>query len=1031
MKRMDILLALAICGIALTAFSDRPAYAQTADSGVVVFSEAGFPAADSAAPSPAELSALLPRARPVTADLLGPILAEPTTRLLILPYAAAYPENAWPDIDAFLLRGGNLVVLGGRPFTRAAYRDSSGWHLRSYSVRDSHELFIDQYQTTPGSDGLKFETNPDVTVTLPQFAWRRGFSPILHLSQSDVYPRQGSAGTLDSRIDTLVWGTRDGRRLSAPAIQIDHMRDRFTGGRWIFLDADFAPGFFGSADGRQIVSALADSAARGSEEFIVRPALPLYLPGEPVELETSWQAGRKPPAKLTARVTISSEQTAADKSVVTVNIPSFEPIVLAAPRGGGLYKIDAALLEGGKTRAIYHSAFWIRDEAYLRSGPRFTVNKDYFEVDGKPLAVVGTTYMASDVQRLFFDHPNVAVWDADFAQISGAGLNMIRTGWWTGWDKLCDEQGHPYERTLRTLEAFLMTARKYGLPVQFNFFAFIPDSLGGENAYLDPQAIRRQENLISTVAGRFHDVPFLAWDLVNEPSFSKHPWQMRPNEDRYELAAWNRWLAAEYPDRAALGDAWNLAFVSRQEPLPVPTDDEFAPRAMYAGHSSLELYDFFEFAQETFAVWVKEMRDAIHATGSHQLITVGQDEGGIDDRLAPSFYAPYVDFTAMHSWWNNDSLLWDSLAAKQPGQPMLIQETGLQRELTLDQVARRTSDGDAALLERKIALSFVGGTGAIQWLWNSNTFMTNDNEVPIGVVRADGTEKPEGDVMRAFARFASAAEPDFRNPQAANVVIVTSQAAQFSTIREMQVAAQRTAVRAIAYYDHTPGSVLAENQISKLGSPRLVILPSPQALAEPTWLALLAYVKAGGNLLVTGPVERDVHWHHVERLADLKVNARLEPLTVHNVEIRWKGQTVPVSFDQEAQSWLEALQFAGGDSVQEISYGQGHIYWAAYPVELAQSAKPAAELYAMVLDAVNLQLPFELSSKVSPGVLIYPTVLEDAVLYVLVSETDQDSDVDLRDNTTHAELRLRLPAGRAALAIVRKSDGSIAAKYGF
>ena len=49
--------------------------------------------------------------------------------------------------------------------------------------------------------------------------------------------------------------------------------------------------------------------------------------------------------------------------------------------------------------------------------------------------------MSSDVQRLYFDHPNVYVWDRDLSQIHDAGLNMIRTGWWTGWDKFCDENG--------------------------------------------------------------------------------------------------------------------------------------------------------------------------------------------------------------------------------------------------------------------------------------------------------------------------------------------------------------------------------------------------------------------------------------------------------------------------------------------------------------------------------------------------------------------------------------------------------------
>jgi hypothetical protein len=51
----------------------------------------------------------------------------------------------------YLDRGGNLLTLGGKPFTRAAYEDASGWHLRAESAAQTLELFIDGYQETPGS----------------------------------------------------------------------------------------------------------------------------------------------------------------------------------------------------------------------------------------------------------------------------------------------------------------------------------------------------------------------------------------------------------------------------------------------------------------------------------------------------------------------------------------------------------------------------------------------------------------------------------------------------------------------------------------------------------------------------------------------------------------------------------------------------------------------------------------------------------------------------------------------------------------
>ena len=719
----------------------------------------------------------------------------PSSSLLVLPYGSAFPEQSWPAIQHFLNRGGNLLVLGGMPFTRAAYRSADGWHLRDYSVRFARPLMIDQYQETPGSEGLQFQTNPELTLQLQSFAWKRGFSPVIRLSAVDLYHRGGAAGSIDARLDTLAWGVKDGRKLAAPAIQVDHYRNGFDGGRWIFVNSEVSKDFF---DNAALVQALAQRALQGEEEFTVRPALPLYLPGEPVQLDVHWHSAR--PASGTFIENYIFSRVATLRALHRYRRDhSRRARRTARSTAKGLQIVEAQLMAGDTVKAIYHSAFWIRDESYLRSGPRISVNRDFFEQDGKPLAVVGTTYMSSEVQRLFFEHPNVYVWNQDLAQIHDAGLNMIRSGWWSGWDKFSDENGEPYDRTLRTIEAYLMTARKYELPVQFNFFAFLPDVLGGANAFLDPQAVRRQQKLISAVVTRFHDVPYLAWDLINEPSFSQQLWKTRPNGDAIEIAAWNDWLTKRYPDRAKLAALWNVPIDSISGTIGLPSEAEFQPRGMYVGHNSLRVNDYVLFAQESFAKWVRTMHDTIKAAGSQQLVTVGQDEGGIQDRLSPAFWGSSVDFTTNHSWWQDDQVLWDSLAAKQPGEAMLIQETGLQRGLNLDEIARRSPENEAALLERKVAASFIQGSGAIEWLWNTNSYMTESNETPIGAVRTDYTEKPEASLLRAFAQFAPALQSHLRDPQLPSVAIVTSQAAQYSVIGDFQLEAQRKAVRAMAY----------------------------------------------------------------------------------------------------------------------------------------------------------------------------------------------------------------------------------------
>ncbi|MEQ1472167.1 MAG: hypothetical protein ABLQ96_00025 [Candidatus Acidiferrum sp.] len=1000
-------------------------------SPTVVFYEAGFLPADAAAPSEAQLKQMLPGARFVTTEQLTEQLKNPATRLLVLPYGSAFPETSWAAIYGFLQDGGNLLALGGRPFTRAEYRDASGWHLRDYSVQFIRALMIDQYQTTAGSEGMEFHANAEMSLQPHAFAWKQGFSPVIRLSAVDLYNRGGSTGSIDARLDTLAWGLKNGRRLSAPLIQVDHFRNIFEGGRWIFLAADIAPEFYGNAQNDALIGALGQRAIAGSEEFTVRPTMPLYLPGEPIGLEIFWHAAKTGPAAPAVRISMYPDGEERNAAATTVNLTAGQSVVLAAPKSKGLHVIKAELMDGDKVHAIYHSGFWIRDEEFLRRGARLSTNHDYFELDGHPMAVAGTTYMASDVQRLYFEHPNVYVWNQDLEQIHDANLNMIRAGWWTGWDKFCDENGQPYERSLRTIEAYLMTAHKYGLPVQFNFFAFLPDVLGGENAYLDRHAVARQQTLVAAVVARFHDLPYLAWDLINEPSFSKRLWTMRPNGDPVEAAKWNEWLAKRYPDRAALAAAWRVLPGSVAGTIPVPQETEFNTRGMYVGHNSLKTYDYFLFAQESFAGWVAGMRETIRATGSQQLITVGQDEGGFADRLSPAFFGASVDFTTNHSWWQNDAILWDSLVAKQPGQTMLIQETGLQRELNLDETARRTPESEADLLERKIAMSFVQGSGAIEWLWNTNSYMTEGNETPIGSVRTDGTEKPEASIMRGFGAFAKNIQEHLRNPQLPAVAIVTSQAAQFSALSELQVEAQRKAVRAVAYGSHVAPFVIAENQIGKLGAPRLAILPSPQMLSENAWQALLRYVNDGGNLLITGPLDRDEHWRGVPRIANLIPDNSIEPLTFRDATMKFNSRVVALSFDQQKQFWLDTLRFNDGSTIKEITQGKGKIFWAAYPVELAEGTAATTELYSYVLGRVGIKPAYTLATAVPAGVLIYATVLQDSVMYVMVSDSAEDVSVDLRDEKTGVRLNVRLRSQHAALAVIGMQETRVIAKYGF
>ena len=97
-------------------------------------------------------------------------------------------------------------------------------------------------------------------------------------------------------------------------------------------------------------------------------------------------------------------------------------------------------------------------------------------------------------------------------------------------------------------------------------------------------------------------------------------------------------------------------------------------------------------------------------------------------------------------------------------------------------------------------------------------------------------------------------------------------------------------------------------------------------------------------------------------------------------------------------------------------------------MELAEGLDAAAALYSWVLHRAGIEPPFG-GKLPSPGVLVRPVVMRESVLYLFVSESAADEDIDLRDKTTGAELRFRLPAQRATLKLLDKRTGQVIAEF--
>ena len=162
------------------------------------------------------------------------------------------------------------------------------------------------------------------------------------------------------------------------------------------------------------------------------------------------------------------------------------------------------------------------------------------------LPVTGTTYMASDVHRRFLLEPNPSLWKRDFAAMAAAGVNLVRTGIWTGWKNLL-AAGSASPRggaaRARGLSPHRPRPRHPGDLHRLRLPARI---LGRRQSLPRPACGAGPEALLGALARRYRAAHDVVWDLINEPSFSSAAqlWSTRPNYDAFENTAWRAWLAA-------------------------------------------------------------------------------------------------------------------------------------------------------------------------------------------------------------------------------------------------------------------------------------------------------------------------------------------------------------------------------------------------------------------------------------------------------------------------------------------------------
>ncbi len=999
------------------------ALAQPAQPHIVVLAQPGFPSVASEPVPRATLTGALARPTFATVAELRSGSALEGASLLVLPYGSAVPVAAWPQIEQFLHKGGNLLLLGGQPLRVPVLGDKEG-EFTQEAPQESFSRLLDFRHSYP----VPLGSEPN------RFTWRAGygFLPKLAVHAQQVFAEEG-------RLDGLGYlDASDGTHLAAPVIVADH-----NGSRVVALPFTPAPGYWASPDGVSLIRAAAQYAAAGATAFSIEAQYSTLRPGEMPELTLHLRQPEGRAGTGEAQVQLLAGDKVIDTARVSLGGTALDAAVpFRKPLGKGLYTIRATWTPAGSAapQEFAENGLVVEDLSAIEIGDTLATNGDFLSLGGKPFFPVGTNYFTTEENGWDFSGPrNAAVWEHDFADMERHGVNFVRTGVWMSNGKFVEPiTGEANERFLRNLEAFLAAAHRHNIAVNFTCFAFSPrvgeprrhaDQPGAAeptppNPYLDTTTVRAEHDYVLSVVRRFGHVPWLSYDLINEPSFSNPKVIFHgnvPNGDPAEVSAWHKWLEARYVKLDALADAWRVTPGQLGDwnsiPLPKQTDLTYD---RYGNADEVRAFDYNLFAQDMFSGWVKGMVAAIREAGSAQLINVGQDEGGVTNRVLNQFYATAgVGFTTNHTYWQDEALLWDSVAAKRPGLPNITGETGYQPAWNPDGTWRYDELTGTAIEERKWALGFAAGSsGAMQWDWA--------REPDFGIERSDGSAKVWENMMRDLGRFATAAAPyatGFTLPQ---VAIVLPQSLQLSVYNTEALAAQQAAVRALYNYDRTEAYAVGEYQTDTLGTPKLIILPSAYGLTDKAWSDIEARVRAGAVLLISGPFSADAHLHATDRAEKLGLPGVLAPLQLRDDTMQSPAGNDPLVYGALKTTTLDRAVLPDVKTWSEMPLGRGKVLFSAFPLELNDTLQTVADVYAYALKTAGVTPTYTTEVK-NPGILICPAKLPHATLYVLASET-ATSPVSFHDERSGKSFSGTLDAGRAALLLI-SDKGELLTSY--
>ncbi len=707
------------------------------------------------------------------------------------------------------------------------------------------------------------------------------------------------------------------------------------------------------------VSVQVTNNGRKAADVLATLSVPRQLPGKTYEVGMTVgllvMTGPRPLELLRKRWTLAPGATETLSASVPVDGLHGDPCPLRATLTGGA--------GGAYIEDILDSAFCVWDQGVVASGAKIGWADNYMTVDGKPRVLIGSNQTG---MMFYSPHETPAVWDRDFRMMSEHGFHILRILHFSpfckngyqgdGKHSALDLANRP-ERFVRQMDAIVQLAQKHRVAI----FLSLHDWLG---VGLTDEELKAEADWGRFWAERYKSVPGIFYDVQNEPGVDV--------PDRPDIVAlWNEFLQARYGSDEALRAAWsqhppeaNLPHV----PLGGTTNDWYDVRSA----------DRKRFETVVLNRWVKANVDGIKAGAPNALACVGYlpSMPPADKVLG----VEHTDFSNMHFYGATDRFPMDFklIDRRFMGKGFSLGECGAQEAHEARTQGQTSVPMEASIQRFQTYIHYTAGLGATfmgNWDWKD----FDESVFPWGLVHhswedlhervtpllperhSSPVTKPWLHTLEQEELFLSFAEPAYESP---SVFVLAPDSNRIGPHFDELNGAVTRAVELLLDQRVNFGMANEENIDRLPASAKALFWPVPYCPDDATFDRVLAWVKAGGTLYLSGDLQFD-------RTRKPTRAARREALGL---------PTAP------AHSPFETPDAAWHGAPIEASVGRGKVIFAPYPLELRGQATDGA-VYRRALQLAGLSpVPVE-PAEAPVRVLSIPT-RDGGRLYMLQRMSD-------------------------------------------